>query len=317
MSKNNFIVHESTIVQVDILTNEELGRLFRIMAQYHLNGVEPDKEDRLLYSIFVEWKRMYDKDKAKYDSVCRRNQANGSKSSGAPKGNSNARKVNVDETQNNPKQPKTTQNNPKQPDNDNDSEYDNDSDNESTVVDNHKEKTPKKESESADSHGESSDNKQNSKRFVKPKIEDITTYILKNGYHFKAEEFFDFYESKGWMVGSNHMKDWKAACRTWERKRNEERKLEQSQQPEIDEFPAGLNAEKWERSQSWMRKYTPRIVSEIDPERFLQMKALAHHKRELFSEILEEIDKSGFVGDIVKEFQRLAQTEKYYGRIQE
>ena len=66
-----------------------------------------------------------------------------------------------------------------------------------------------------------------------------------------------------------------------------------------------------------MRKYTPRIMSEIDPERFLQMKALAHHKRELFSEILEEIDKSGFVGDIVKEFQRLAQTEKYYGRIQE
>ena len=27
---------------------------------------------------------------------------------------------------------------------------------------------------------------------------------------------YDFYESKGWMVGKNRMKDWKAAVRTWE-----------------------------------------------------------------------------------------------------
>lgn len=29
--------------------------------------------------------------------------------------------------------------------------------------------------------------------------------------------FLDFYSSKGWMVGQNKMKDWKAAVRTWER----------------------------------------------------------------------------------------------------
>ena len=33
-----------------------------------------------------------------------------------------------------------------------------------------------------------------------------------------AENFLDFYESKGWMVGKNKMKDWKAAVRTWEKK---------------------------------------------------------------------------------------------------
>ena len=27
----------------------------------------------------------------------------------------------------------------------------------------------------------------------------------------------DFYESKGWMIGKNRMKDWKAAVRTWEK----------------------------------------------------------------------------------------------------
>ena len=30
--------------------------------------------------------------------------------------------------------------------------------------------------------------------------------------------FYDFYESKNWMVGKNKMKDWKAAIRTWERR---------------------------------------------------------------------------------------------------
>jgi len=39
----------------------------------------------------------------------------------------------------------------------------------------------------------------------------------------EPEKFYDFYESKGWKVGKNSMKDWKAAVRQWVR-RNEERK---------------------------------------------------------------------------------------------
>ena len=31
------------------------------------------------------------------------------------------------------------------------------------------------------------------------------------------DEFFNFYESKGWLVGKSKMKDWQAAVRTWER----------------------------------------------------------------------------------------------------
>ncbi len=29
-------------------------------------------------------------------------------------------------------------------------------------------------------------------------------------------KFFNFYESNGWKVGKNAMKDWKASIRTWE-----------------------------------------------------------------------------------------------------
>ena len=35
-----------------------------------------------------------------------------------------------------------------------------------------------------------------------------------------ATTFWNFYESKGWLVGKTKMKDWKAAIRTWESKEN-------------------------------------------------------------------------------------------------
>ena len=58
--------------------------------------------------------------------------------------------------------------------------------------------------------------------FVKPTIEEVASHIAVKGYHFDAERFHAYYESNGWMVGKNKMKDWKAACRTWESKRKEE-----------------------------------------------------------------------------------------------
>ena len=54
-------------------------------------------------------------------------------------------------------------------------------------------------------------------RFQKPTVEEIREYCSERNNSVDPQSFFDFYESKGWMVGSNHMKDWKAAVRTWER----------------------------------------------------------------------------------------------------
>ena len=56
-----------------------------------------------------------------------------------------------------------------------------------------------------------------SARFNKPTIKDIASYITELGYNFKAEAFYDFYESKGWLIGKTPMKCWKSACRTWGR----------------------------------------------------------------------------------------------------
>ena len=55
------------------------------------------------------------------------------------------------------------------------------------------------------------------KRFEKPSISDIKQYCMERNNNVNAEQFFDYYESNGWKVGKNSMKDWKACVRTWER----------------------------------------------------------------------------------------------------
>ena len=54
-------------------------------------------------------------------------------------------------------------------------------------------------------------------RFVPPTLNEVQDFILKNGYSVDADRFIDFYGAKGWMIGKNKMKDWKAAVRNWQR----------------------------------------------------------------------------------------------------
>lgn len=64
----------------------------------------------------------------------------------------------------------------------------------------------------------------NIKTFVPPTLEEVQEYILEKHYHFDSETFMAFYESNGWKVGRNPMKSWKAACVTWERRNNDDRR---------------------------------------------------------------------------------------------
>ena len=58
------------------------------------------------------------------------------------------------------------------------------------------------------------------KIFVPPTIEEVQAYCKERNNKVDAQAFVDFYSSKGWMIGKNKMKDWKAAVRTWERSNN-------------------------------------------------------------------------------------------------
>ena len=204
---------------------------------------------------------------------------------------------------------KTTQNNPKQPDNDN--EYDNDNDNDNESINEDIKKKINKEKTSDEALGES---KKKSSRFVKPTIEELQAYITEKGYHFTAENFYSFYESKGWMIGKNHMKDWKAACRTWDIKRKQETIIK-DQDEEVSELPAGLTEEKWRTYVGWFKKNYPRICSKIQPLGFLKMMSYVHMKSLVLVKILNEIEKSDFDGDIVSEVYRISGEEPYKSEI--
>lgn len=65
-------------------------------------------------------------------------------------------------------------------------------------------------------------NQETARQFKKPTIEEVQACIeervAKGKPKVDAERFWNFYESKGWKVGNQPMKDWKAAVRTWENK---------------------------------------------------------------------------------------------------
>ena len=59
----------------------------------------------------------------------------------------------------------------------------------------------------------------NNRGFKPPSVEEVKSYCLERNNSVDPEAFVCFYESKGWMIGKNKMKDWKAAVRTWEKSR--------------------------------------------------------------------------------------------------
>jgi hypothetical protein len=54
--------------------------------------------------------------------------------------------------------------------------------------------------------------------FKKPTLEEVKSYCAERKNNVDPEKLFNYYESNGWRVGKNPMKDWKASVRVWERK---------------------------------------------------------------------------------------------------
>lgn len=94
------------------------------------------------------------------------------------------------------------------------------------------------------------DNKTDNKRYIfrVPTVEEVADYCRERNNGIDAEQFVDFYSSKGWKVGNNKMQDWKAAVRTWERRRKQTGAgyKKQTKAEELDGFYAMAN--EWAKS---------------------------------------------------------------------
>jgi hypothetical protein len=59
-------------------------------------------------------------------------------------------------------------------------------------------------------------NEKNTNRFVPPTVDEVRDYVIEKNYEYvNPDDFISFYESKGWMVGKNKMKNWKASVSGW------------------------------------------------------------------------------------------------------
>lgn len=85
-------------------------------------------------------------------------------------------------------------------------------------------------------------------KFKKPTIEEIKQYCIERKNKINAEHFFDYYESKGWIVGKTSMKDWKAAIRTWERQ-----KFNQAEEKKEGAKNGQSNISRYDKSVGWCR----------------------------------------------------------------
>lgn len=212
MERDSFIFYRSFWEALRQCPDDVRLQLYDAIADFALNFKKPDKLDGVAAIVFPLIEPQIAANNKRY--------VNGLKGKefgalgGAPKGNQNAVKTTPKTNQNNPKdKQKQPQNNPKTTPNENVNV--NENVNENVVIVPTAQQPPQRKTA----------------KFVKPTIEEIRAYTTAKHYTFDAEAFFAYYESNGWKVGRNPMKDWRMACTTWQKKQNERNNNGNNQHP--------------------------------------------------------------------------------------
>lgn len=191
MTKNSFVLQTRLNGVVAKLSDKQAGVLFKSILEYAENGVLVNFEDSAVGIAFEFVRQDLDYTAKKYAETCAKRAESGKRGGLAKL--ANASKCYQ-------KQAKPS----KAYHNDNDVDNDNDINN---IFLKEKEKIKEKEKLS---------------RFIKPTVAEISSYCLSRSNGIDAQAFYDFYESKGWKVGTTPMKNWQAAVNTWERRKKQE-----------------------------------------------------------------------------------------------
>lgn len=165
--------------KTDELTDNEKGRLLLAMLRYAMTAQKPvlTGNERFLFSAF---KSEIDRDIATYNAKIANGNLGGRPAMEKP-----------NETENNLTKPNVTEHNL-----------------------NAKNKNKEQEEDIKENPLKGVKEKL---RFSPPTIDEVTVYCQERGNRVDPQRFVDFYASKGWRVGNQPMKDWRAAVRTWER----------------------------------------------------------------------------------------------------
>ena len=66
------------------------------------------------------------------------------------------------------------------------------------------------------------DTKKSATRFVPPTLEECQAYWKERGFYSDPDEFFYFYDGKGWKVGKDKMQKWHSSAALWEKRKTDE-----------------------------------------------------------------------------------------------
>ena len=102
---------------------------------------------------------------------------------------------------------------------------------------------------------------------IRPSAGEVAAYCQEQGYSVNAKEFVNYYNSNGWMIGNDPIRDWKAFVRIWER--NEKRR-DRSE-------PAGTGVARPAKTVA-AQQYSQRDYSDEDEEAFARMLATAREQ---------------------------------------
>ena len=92
--------------------------------------------------------------------------------------------------------------------------------------------------------------------FVPPTVDEVTAYCRERRSPVDPVAFWNFYASKGWMIGRNRMKNWRCAVVTWERDAN--------RQPFRGTAPLDPKAAAFERQRAEAEDRKRRAISVLD-----------------------------------------------------
>lgn len=187
MDKYFFIYSDEWGEALDMLNDLQLGKLMRSLIRFHKDGEKINKEgneDIYLHFLFMSSRITHDKQEHKQreerEKAKKEQFREWGKRGGRPRKNK-PKEITLE----------TKNKDIELPENEKEKEKD-------SGVQNQKRKV---------------------KKFIKPTPEIIQKYCDERNNGISGDEFYDFYNSKGWKIGNSSMKDWKSAIRTWERNR--------------------------------------------------------------------------------------------------
>lgn len=207
MAKHTFVMYKSWDSAIQSMTDDQAGKLLKAIYDYQL-GREKGATDPAVVPILALMSTKFDEDAESYEQVCAARAEAGRKGGTAKASNAKQMLANASSAkQNLASCSKAYQNVPE-------------SESESVSV-----SESVSESVSASASGSlTGTDIGKRKRFQRPTVAEVSEYCDERHNNVDPQRFVDYYDSNGWHVGKNPMKDWKAAVRTWERNSTGNRK---------------------------------------------------------------------------------------------